>query len=1022
MSTKISLALILASVAAAQNYPYFIDTVAGSYPLGNGGPATSALLEYPRGLAVDGGGNMYIGDNGNLLVRKVAAGSGVITSLPGGVNVSSWDVQVDAAGNVYFSDALYRVFRLTPAGGLTVIAGSAQGFAGDGASATQAQLRWPYGLAVDSAGNVYIADSGNQRIRRITKDGIIRTIAGTGSSAYNGDNMPATSANLNGPRGIAVDAAGNLYIADYGNRRIRKVAADGTIGTLAGTGAAGTSGDGGPATSATLQSPIGLALDAAGNVYFSDSGRVRKIATNGTIQTVAGTGIVGFSGDGGPATSARIDPYNLAVDAAGNLYLVDYSNSRVRMVTPDGRIRTVAGASHLSGDGGPATGAVMHTPYDVAFDRLGNMYVADTSNHVVRKVDAAGKIGTYAGTGDNSSTVDSGIATQVNLNAPRGLATDVAGNLYIADYGNCRVRRVGADGNITTVAGTGSCLDSGDGGPATAARLSPWAVAVDAAGNLYISDATHARVRKVAPDGTIGTVAGTGTAGSGNDGIPATESALNSPYGLAVDKKGNLLIVDSGNHRVRMVDAAGVIRAVAGNGDATLYLNDGKPASTVPLYSPYGIAADGQGNLYITQATWGYVRKVDTAGIIHTIAGFLNNGFAGDGGPASNSAVNLPRGLAVDAAGDVFFADSSNHRVRRLMVNSPVRLEAAAGNLQAAPVGMTLPKTLDAKVMGRAAAGVPGVKVAFAVTSGTATLYPNWTYTDARGLAALTVVLGNTPGIVTVTATASGLPPAVFNVGAMDPNAVVPGGPNIAPGGIAGAGPKEVSANGIVSIYGDGFAPAGTERVVTAADMVNGRLPTKLGGICVQVGTAWAPILAVYPKQLNIQIPYSPLSMDTPVQVVKNCGDAGEVGGNMQSVMVRYATPEFFYFAYNASGKNPIAAADAVSGALIGPLRPAKPGDVLTLYGTGFGATSPPTNAGEIPTKIARTVLPPKVTVGGVVLASSDVLYAGVALFSAGLYQVNIRIPASVPDGDQPVTLQLGQYVSPAGGFITVQR
>jgi trimeric autotransporter adhesin len=1025
-SILFGMALTLASVSWAEtNYSYFINTAAGKYPLGNGGPATAALLESPRGVAVDGSGNIYVGDSGNAQVRRILAGTGNIGQVFS-TSIATWGMTMDSYGNLYITDGTYQVYKLNAAGDLSVIAGAGQGFGGDGGSATAALLRYPYGVAVDAAGNVYIADGGNQRIRKIGRDGIIRTVAGTGSSTYNGDGIAATAANLNGPRSIAVDSAGALYIAEYGNHRIRKIAADGTIGTIAGTGTNSTSGDGGLATKATLQYPIGLTLDAAGNLYFSDMYRIRKISTDGTIQTVAGTGVNGYSGDGGAATSARIDPYNLTVDASGNLLVADYTNSRIRSIAANGTIKTIAGTSHVAGDGGAATEALMRSPYDVAFDPSGNLYIADAADNRVRKVTPGGVISTYAGNGDATSTTDSGVATEVGLSGPRGLVTDAAGNLYIADYGNCRVRRVAPSGALTTVAGTGSCLDSGDGGPATAARLSPWSLAMDPAGNLYISDPAHSRVRKVTPAGTISTVAGDGYAGTGDDGIAATESELYIPYGLAIDKDGTLLIADSGNHRVRRVNADGTVSNVAGNGGAYIVLYDNVPAKTTALYAPYGLAVDGQGNLFITQASYGLIRKVDAAGNLHTIAGVSGNGFSGDGGQAAYATMNYPRGLAPDANGDIYFADTSNHRVRKLTLNSPASLDITSGNNQSAPTEKAVPDALVAHLTGRVT-GVPFVQVKFAVTSGTATVYQASSNTDSQGTAYANVILGKTAGAVRVTVTADGVAPAVFTLNALDPSAVIDGGAMVASGGIVGAGlsvpaVKEISANGVVSLYGDGFAPAGTQRGIGASDLVDGKLPTKLAGVCVQVGKTLAPVLAVYPKQINIQVPYGPLSAETTVQVIKNCGEAGELRGNMQTVTMRYATPEFYYFALNASGKNPIAAVDAATGVAIGASRAAKPGDTITLYGTGFGATSAPLNAGEIPTKAAKTVLPASVTIGTTVLDRANILYAGVSPYSAGLYQINILIPDGVADGDQPVTLKLGQYSTPAGGYLTVKR
>ena len=338
----------------------------------------------------------------------------------------------------------------------------------------------------------------------------------------------------------------------------------GTITTVAGNGTKGFCGDGGPATQACLNLPSDLAVDAAGNLYIADdeNNRVRRVAPDGTITTVAGNGTKGFCGDGGPATQACLwGPYALAVDAADNLYIADWGNHRVRRVAPDGTITTVAGngTDDFCGDGGPATQACLSGPHGLAVDAAGNLYIAEWWNARVRRVAPDGTITTVAGNGSNGRFCgDGGPATQACLNRPGWLAVDAAGNLYFPDWGNARVRRVAPDGTITTVAGNGTKGFCGDGGPATQACLNaPYGVAVDAAGNLYIADACNARVRRVAPDGTITTVAGNGTKGFCGDGGPASQACLLGPGGLAVDAAGNLYIANWGNHRVRRVTLPG---------------------------------------------------------------------------------------------------------------------------------------------------------------------------------------------------------------------------------------------------------------------------------------------------------------------------------------------------------------------------------------------------------------------------------------------------------------------------------
>ncbi len=347
--------------------------------------------------------------------------------------------------------------------------------------------------------------------------GIITTVAGTGWYGYSGDGGAATAARLRQPYGVAVDAAGNLYIADEFNHRIRKVDTGGAISTVAGSGTEGYSGDGGLATATQLNTPTGVAVDAAGNLYIADQNnqRIRKVDTGGAITTVAGTGGYGYSGDGVAATAAQLyGPYGVAVDAAGNLHIADTLNNRIRKVDTGGVITTVAGSGTKGGTA--ATAAQLRHPRGVAVDAAGNLYIADTLNQRIRKVDTGGAITTVAGTGTSGYSGDGGAATAAQLYKPSGVAVDAAGNLYIADFRNNRIRKVDTGGAISTVAGTGESGDGGDGGAATAAQLTwPQGVAVDSTGNLYIADTSNRRIRKVLPPVRVTLAAAPGTITSG---------------------------------------------------------------------------------------------------------------------------------------------------------------------------------------------------------------------------------------------------------------------------------------------------------------------------------------------------------------------------------------------------------------------------------------------------------------------------------------------------------------------------
>jgi sugar lactone lactonase YvrE len=550
-----------------------------------------------------------------------------------------------------------------------------------------------FGVAVDTDGNIYIADTDNHRIRKISNsDGTISTIAGNSEVGYAGDGGPATRASLSSPAGVAVDAAGNLYVADLENYRIRKVSkSDGTISTIAGNGLSYYHGDGGAATSAGLSRPIGIAVDKNGNVYIAEeySHRIRKVqASDGTITTVAGNGFAYSSGDGGPATSASLfRPKGVALDAEGNIYIADWGNFKIRKVKiSDGTISTVAGSGSLvfGGDGGPATSAGFSNPSGVAVDAIGNIYIAIPTHRRIRKVSASdGTISTIAGTGTPGYSGDGGAATSARLFEPGGVAVDATGNVFIADIYNQRIRKITvSDGTIQTVAGNGSMNFLGEGLPATSAGLSrPSGIALDAAGNLFVS--ANNRIRKVsASDGTIHTVAGTGTSGFSGDAGPATSANLRSPKGIAVDASGNLYIADYNNHRIRKVHSNdGTISTVVGSGTAG-FSGDGGPAANAQLNFPVGVAVDAAGNLYIGEEGNRRIRKVNSSdSTISTIAGNGTIGYGGDGGAATDASISAATSMIFDAAGNILFADHYNHCIRKINGNDGTISTIAGSNL-----------------------------------------------------------------------------------------------------------------------------------------------------------------------------------------------------------------------------------------------------------------------------------------------------------------------------------------------------
>jgi uncharacterized protein (TIGR03437 family) len=500
-------------------------------------------------------------------------------------------------------------------------------------------------------GNLYIADTFNHRVRKITPGGTITTTAGTGQAGYSGDGGAASAATLNQPRGVAVNAAGEIFVADSQNRRVRKIAADGTISTVVGSGVSGTSGEGGPATQAQLFNPLAVALDTQGRLHVADSTRVLAVAADGMLSRVAGGGATaGTAADGGPATQADLVIWGLAIDAQNNIFVSEHTADRIRKITPDGVIHTVSGASHYQGDGGPATEAVLYNPDSVTPDGEGGFYIADMLNNVVRHVDEAGTIRTVAGNGILGFSGDGGPATQARLAAPQGVAHDQNGDLYIADSGNDRVRKVDTQGMISTFAGTGTNGSAGDGGAATAALFRSLVdVKVDSEGNVYLTDSSDNRVRVIDAAGVIHALAGTGQGGFSGDGGPATQAQLNFPSEVEVDEaSGNIYIADEFNGRVRVVRPDGTI---------------GTAVETVG--SVRGIARDSDGRIYVANSNNNYIERHAGGEFSRlTLAG--SRGLAGDGGPAELATVTNPQDVSLDEAGNLYVADAGNHRIRLL--------------------------------------------------------------------------------------------------------------------------------------------------------------------------------------------------------------------------------------------------------------------------------------------------------------------------------------------------------------------
>jgi|GEM_PF-5870649 len=668
-----------------------VTTVAGGS--GDGGHALDADLFGPTTVAVDKSGNIFIADAASRTIRKVNISTGIITRFAGNgilgysgdggpaIDASFGDpsgVAIDASNNIYISDQLYSNIRKIDAttGVITRISGDANGasgFTSDNALAIGARLFSPHALTIDPAGNIYITDTGNQRIRRIdASTKIITTVAGNGTFGYSGDNNAATSASLSNPNSVAVDNNGNVYIADYGNNRVRVVnATTGVITTVAGNGTQDFGGDDGLASQSKLNAPSGVLIDAQGNLIIADTynQRIRKVNMNTSIiTTLAGTGVTGFLD--GPVLQARLDvPQSLAADVNGNLYLSEYVNRRIRKITGT-TITTVVGNGGYDGDGSLATEASLKNPQGVAVDAIGNLYIADMLNQRIRKVDYLTKnILTIAGDGSNQYGGDGGLASNAQLYWPRTIVLDKDENLFIADAANHRVRKIDKiTGIITTVAGNGSPSYQGDGGLATNASIyNPIGLAFDSQGNLYIADTNNNCIRKVAKGtGIITTVAGNGTVGFSGDDDVATAAQFNSPHRIAFDTNDNLYIADMFNNRVRKVSAStNIVTTIAGAGNGS----DNGSALSASVVFPSDVIVAEDGDVYILEPY--HIRKITAStGLISTIAG-KGRGYFGDSGAALDAHFSFMTNFVRDKAGNFFLADVENNRIRKIKARVP---------------------------------------------------------------------------------------------------------------------------------------------------------------------------------------------------------------------------------------------------------------------------------------------------------------------------------------------------------------
>jgi sugar lactone lactonase YvrE len=676
---------------------YTWTTIAG-YP-GEGsadGVGGAAQFNGPSGVAVDSMGNVYVADLFNETIRKITL-AGLVSTIAGlagdsgsadGIGSAArfndpTGIAIDTNNNVYVTDQFNETIRkITPSGTnwvVTTIAGSPDSLSGsaDGTNGA-AQFSGPHGLAVDRTGNIYVADYFNNTIRKITPVGtnwVVTTIAGSAGNSGHADGT-GTNAQFFSPDGIAADSAGNLYVADLGNLTIRKITLVGTnwvVTTIAGT--AGRIGDVDNTNNlAAFYFPTYVTVDGATNIYVSDSysEKIRKITPSGTnwvVTSFAGSGQTAGSADGTGSSALFNAPSGSAMDSAGNLYVADTGNNTIRKITPAAVVSTIAGlAGGSSGADGVGSMARFNGPLDVSMDSAGNLYVADSGNHTVRKISSLGQVSTIAGLAGISGSTN-GAGSNARFNHPAGVVADTNGNVYVADAYDDTIRKITVAGVVTTIAGSSGNYGFADGTNGTAqfyfSSASCQGIAMDGAGNLYVTDTRNETIRKITPVGTnwvVTTIAGSVTNSGLVDGV-GTNALFNNPVGIAVDSGGNLYVTDSGSgffgaiRKITPVGTNWVVQTIAGD----FVIRFGNSYS---FGAPQGITVDSAGNLFVTAVD--AVLKITQVGSIWMLSAI--GGAAQEGsvdGAGSAALFNSCSGITLDSAGTVYVADTGNNTIRK---------------------------------------------------------------------------------------------------------------------------------------------------------------------------------------------------------------------------------------------------------------------------------------------------------------------------------------------------------------------
>ncbi|MDR3606671.1 MAG: SMP-30/gluconolactonase/LRE family protein [Oligoflexia bacterium] len=637
-----------------------VSTIAGTAGMQGSadGQGTSATFDFPTGIASDGAGTFYITDSGTNMIRVISS-SGMVSTLAGQTGLSGYadgqgsaakfsdpdGVVLDGSGNLYVVDSSNTCIRkVTSSGNVTTLAGSAKVSGSSDGQGSTAAFNGPQRITADRSGNLYVTDENNNTIRKITPSGYVSTIAGAAGSGGSANGY-GSSATFNDPVGIVVGSSGNLFITDNGNNLIREASLDGSVTTLTGNGVYGDA-DGGAGTQAFFNGPTGIAMDSNGNTFVVDSfsGVVRKISSAGQVTTIAGTPNVTGYADGTGAAARFEFPHGIVVDSNGNLFVADTYNFAIRKITPSGVVTTFAGTAQIPGtSNGTGTSASFGGMYGLAIDPSDNLYVTDMMNGLVRKVTPSAVVSTYP----------------ASFNNPYAIGVDSAGNIYVQTH-DCLIQKGTPGGTVTTLAGSSGNCTSADGAGAGAGFGTPQgtSLAIDASGNVYVPDQNA--VRKVTPAGVVTTIAGSLT-NSGFQNGPGASALLSGTSGVTSDSSGNLYVTDTNNGDIREITADDVVSQFAGGHHSGT--SDGM-ALTAGFAAPYGIAADSAGNLYVSDVGSNTIRKITATGYTTTFAGSGSSGSAD--GLGTSASFGTPADLTVDLAGNVFVVDSGNYTIRKI--------------------------------------------------------------------------------------------------------------------------------------------------------------------------------------------------------------------------------------------------------------------------------------------------------------------------------------------------------------------